>query len=281
VNAGAHLVVVACAAFGIAVPVEASALLAFAGGLGAAALVFAISGGGTGPTRLVLAGSAVSLALFALVSVLILLFTEEISGVYAWGGGQLARIGLGSIARMGPVVLLGVGALVVLGGRLDVLGLGDDTAVVLGVPVRRTRVLGAVLAVLLASAAVTVAGPVGFVGLCAPAAVRLVAPLVPGLYRHRVLVPMSALAGIGVVLAADVLVRLVLGAQGGIEVPTGVVTTVFGAVVLIAVARRFRDSGPVRQAPAARSGRLRGRGTFLLVTAVTLAATAAVAAGSL
>jgi len=281
VNAGAHLVVVACAAFGIAVPVEASALLAFAGGLGAAALVFAISGGGTGPTRLVLAGSAVSLALFALVSVLILLFTEETSGLYAWGSGQLAQIGLGSIARMGPVVLLGVGALVVLGRRLDVLGLGDDTAVVLGVPVRRTRVLGAVLAVLLASAAVTVAGPVGFVGLCAPAAVRLVAPLVPGLYRHRVLVPMSALAGIGVVLAADVLVRLVLGAQGGIEVPTGVVTTVFGAVVLIAVARRFRDSGPVRQAPAARSGRLRGRGTFLLVTAVTLAATAAVAAGSL
>src|SRR5690606_29646198 len=165
VYAGAHLVVAACAVSGIAVRVEASALLAFAGGVGAAALVFALSGGGTGPTRLVLAGSAVSLALFALVSVLILLFTEETSGLYAWGSGQLAQIGLGSIARMGPVVLLGVGALVVLGRRLDVLGLGDDTAVVLGVPVRRTRVLGAVLAVLLASAAVTVAGPVGFVGL--------------------------------------------------------------------------------------------------------------------
>jgi ABC-type Fe3+-siderophore transport system permease subunit len=283
VNAGAHLVIVACAAFGLAVPVEASALLAFAGGLGAAALVFGISGGGTGPTRLVLAGSAVSLALFALVSVLILLFTEETTGLYAWGSGQLAQIGLGSVARMAPVVLLGIAALVALGRRLDVLGLGDDTAVVLGVPVRRTRVVAAVLAVLLSAAAVTVAGPVGFVGLCAPAVIRLVAPLVPtaGMMRHRVLVPMSALAGIGVVLAADVLVRLALGGQGGIEVPTGVVTTVFGAVVLVAVARRFRDSGPVRQAPAARSGRLRGRGTFLVVTAVTMALTIAVAAGSL
>ncbi|TQM42730.1 iron ABC transporter permease [Pseudonocardia cypriaca] len=281
VNAGAHLVIVACAAFGLVVPVEASALLAFAGGLAAAALVFGMSGGGTGPTRLVLAGSAVSLALFALVSVLILLFTEETTGLYAWGSGQLAQIGFGSVARMAPVVLLGIAGLVALGRRLDVLGLGDDTAVVLGVPVRRTRVVVAVLTVLLAAAAVTVAGPVGFVGLCAPAAVRLVAPLVPGLYRHRVLVPMSALAGIGVVLAADVLVRLLLGGQGGVEVPTGVVTTLFGAVVLVAVARRFRDSGPVRQAPAARSGRLRGRRTFLLVTAVTVALTCATAAGSL
>jgi ABC-type Fe3+-siderophore transport system permease subunit len=102
-----------------------------------------------------------------------------------------------------------------------------------------------------------------------------------GMMRHRVLVPMSALAGVGVVLAADVLVRLALGGQGGIEVPTGVVTTVFGAVVLVAVARRFRDSGPVRQAPAARSGRLRDRRTFLVVTAVTLALTIATAAGSL
>jgi iron complex transport system permease protein len=281
VNAGAHLVIVACAAFGLVVPVEASALLAFAGGLGAAALVFGMSGGGTGPTRLVLAGSAVSLALFALISVLILLFTEETTGLYAWGSGQLAQIGMGSVARMAPVVLLAIGALVVLGKRLDVLGLGDDTAVVLGVPVRGTRVVAAVLAVLLSAAAVTVAGPVGFVGLCAPAAVRLVAPLVPGLYRHRVLVPMSALAGIGVVLAADVLVRLALGGQAGIEVPTGVVTTVFGAVVLVAVARRFRDSGPVRQAPAARSGRLRDHRAFLVVTAVTLALTVAVVAGSL
>ncbi|MHA6617318.1 iron ABC transporter permease [Pseudonocardia sp. DLS-67] len=281
VNAGAHLVIVACAAFGVVVPVEVSALLALAGGLGAAALVFALSGGGAGPTRLVLAGSAVSLALFALVNLLILLSTEETTGLYAWGSGQLAQIGMGSVARMAPVVLLGIAGLVVLGSRLDVLGLGDDTAVVLGVPVRRTRVVAAVLAVLLSAAAVTVAGPIGFVGLCAPAAVRLVAPLVPGLYRHRVLVPMSALAGVGVVLAADVLVRLALGGQGGIEVPTGVVTTVFGAVVLVAVARRFRDSGPVRQAPAARSGRLRDHRTFLVVAAVTAALTVATAAGSL
>jgi ferric hydroxamate transport system permease protein len=83
------------------------------------------------------------------------------------------------------------------------------------------------------------------------------------------------------VLAADVLVRLVLGGQAGVEVPTGVVTTVFGAVVLVVVARRFRDSGPVRQAAAAHSGRLRDRTGFLVVTASTLAATTVVAVAGL
>jgi ferric hydroxamate transport system permease protein len=277
VNAGAHFAIVAAAAFGLAVPVELSALLAFAGGLAAAALVFALSGGGTGPTRLVLAGSAVSLALFALTSVLLLLFAQETSGLYAWGSGQLAQIGLESVTRMGPVVALAAAGVVLLGRRLDVLGLGDDTASVLGVPVRRTRLLVTVLAVLLAAAAVTVAGPIGFVGLCAPAAVRLVAPLVPGLHRHRVLLPVAALAGVAVVLAADVLVRLLLGGQAAVEVPTGVVTTVFGAVVLVALARRFRESGPVRQAAAAHPGRLRDRRGYLLVVAVALAGAVAVA----
>ncbi len=281
VNAGAHFAIVAAAAFGLAVPVELSAVLAFAGGLAAAALVFGLSGGGTGATRLVLAGSAVALALFALTSVLLLLFAQETTGLYAWGSGQLAQIGLDPVARMGPLVLLAVAGLVVLGRRLDVLGLGDDTAAVLGIPVRRTRLLVTVLAVLLAAAAVTVAGPVGFVGLCAPAVVRLLAPLAPGLHRHRVLLPMSALAGIGVVLAADVLVRLLLGGQAGVEVPTGVVTTIFGAVVLVAVAVRFRDSGPVRRVTAVQPGRLRGRRAHLVVTASAVVATAGVATAGL
>ncbi|MDN5749341.1 MAG: iron ABC transporter permease, partial [Pseudonocardia sp.] len=238
-------------------------------------------GGGAAPTRLVLAGSAVALALYSLTNVLLLLFAQETTGLYAWGSGSLAQIGLDGVGQTGPVVALGIGALVVLGTRLDILGLGDDTAAVLGVPVRSTRLLAVLLAVLLSAAAVTVAGPIGFVGLCAPAAVRIVAPLVPGLHRHRVLVPMSALAGVGVVLGADVLVRAVLGGQAGVEVPTGVVTTVFGAVVLVALAQRFHDSGPVRQAPSARSARLRDRRAFLVVLVVLGALTVAVTVAGL
>lgn len=287
VNAGAHFAVVTVAALGFALPLVASGMLAFAGGLAAAGLVLALSAtgpthpGGSAPTRLVLAGSAVSLALYSLTSVVLLLFAQETTGLYAWGSGSLAQIGLGAVTQTGPWVALGVVALTLLGRRLDILGLGDDTAAVLGVPVRSTRLIAVLLAVALSAAAVTVAGPIGFVGLCAPAVVRIVAPLVPGLHRHVVLVPMSALAGVAVVLGADVVVRAVLGGQAGVEVPTGVVTTVFGAIVLVLLAQRFRDSGPVRQAPAARSGRLRDRRAYLVVLVVLASATVAVAGAGL
>lgn len=281
VNAGAYLAVVTVAAFGISLPILSSGALAFAGGLAAAALVLALSAGGSGRTRLVLAGTAISFALFSLTTVLLLLFAQETTGLYAWGSGALSQIGFDAVAQMGPVVALGLAGLLLASRRLDILALGDDTASVLGVPVRQTRAVAVVLAVLLSAAAVTVAGPLGFVGLCAPALVRMCGSAVPGLHRHRVLIPLSAVAGVVVVLGADVLVRIALGGQGGIEVPTGVVTTVFGAVVLVVVARRFTDSGPVRNAPAARPGPLRDRRAFTVVVVLAVALTAATAVGGL
>ncbi|MDQ4085078.1 MAG: iron ABC transporter permease [Actinomycetota bacterium] len=264
VNAGAHLAVVAAAAFGVSLPALPRGGLAFLGGLAAAALVLTLSAGArSGPTRLVLAGSAIALALSALTTVLLLLNAEETVGLFAWGSGSLAQIGLGNVTQMAPVVVAGVLGLAVVTRRLDILSLGDDAAAVLGVHVRAVRVVAVLAAVLLSAAAVTVAGPVGFVGLCAPALVRLSARAVPGLLRHRVLLPMAAVSGVVVTLGAEVVLRLLLGAQAGVEVPTGVVTSLFGAVFLVVLACRFRDSGPARQAPAARSARLRSRWGFV------------------
>lgn len=282
VNAGAYLAVVTAAAFGLALPVLPAGGLAVLGGLAAAGLVLALSGGGSsGPTRLVLAGSAIALALQSITTLLLLLFAQETVGLFAWGQGSLAQIGLGPVAQTGPVVALGLAALLLLGRRLDIMSLGDDTAAVLGVPVRRTRLFAVLLAVLLSAAAVTIVGPIGFVGLCAPALVRLVSPLVPGLHRHHVLVPMAGIAGVVIVLGADVALRVALGGQGGVEVPTGVVTSLAGAVFLVMLAHRFRDSGPTRHAPSARSARLRDRRTFIVVTSIALAATLGVAVGSM
>ncbi|HEX2298431.1 MAG TPA: iron ABC transporter permease, partial [Pseudonocardiaceae bacterium] len=259
--------------FGIALPALPTGGLAFVGGLAAAALVMTLSGGGsTGPTRLVLAGSALSLALAAFTTLLLLLFAQETVGLYAWNEGSLAQFGLGPVMQTGPVVAAGLIALLLLSRRLDIMALGDDTAIVLGVPVQRTRLFAVLLAVLLSAASVTVAGPIGFVGLCAPALIRLISPLAPGLYRHVVLIPMASVAGIVVVLGADVALRAVLGAQGGIEIPTGVITNMVGAVFLVTLASRFRDSGPTRNAPSARSARLRSHRTFVIVTTIALVA---------
>ncbi|NEA37508.1 iron ABC transporter permease [Streptomyces sp. SID13031] len=266
VNAGAYLAVVTFAAFGISLPTLPAGGVAFLGGLAAAVLVLGLSAGGTaGPTRLILAGSAVAMALAGLTTLLMLLYQEETIRTFAWGAGTLVQTDLVAVQQMAPIVALGIFAAMMLAPKLDILALGDDTASVLGVRVRRTRVWITLVTVLLSAAAVTVAGPVGFVGLVAPVIVRLVAPLVPGLMRHRVLLPLSGLSGILVVLASDVILRAILGGQAGVEIPTGIMTMLVGAVVLVWLARRFRDSGPSRQAGGTGSG-LRTRRTFWIVT---------------
>ncbi|MER6512285.1 iron ABC transporter permease [Nonomuraea sp. NPDC001636] len=278
VSNGAYLAVVLAATFGLSLPAFLSGGLSFLGGLAAAALVLALSAGGrTGTTRLILAGSATALALQSVTTLLMILFQEENTGLFAWGSGSLVQSDLGGVTQMAPVIVVAVGAAVALGSRLDILGLGDDTASVLGVDVRRLRLTVVVLAVLLSAAAVTVAGPVGFVGLCAPVVVRLLARRLPGLSRHRVLVPLSALAGVVVLLAADIALRFVLGAQAGVDVPPGVVTAMLGAGVLMWLARRHRDAGPARRPPTVRTAGP-GRAAFavLLLSGTALLVVAAV-----
>ncbi|MEJ2861808.1 iron ABC transporter permease [Actinomycetospora flava] len=281
VDSGAWLALVIVSVVGVALPMPVAGGIAFLGGLAAAVLVLGLSSGvGSGPTRLVLAGSVIGLALESVAITCILLFREQTTGLYAWGNGSLAQYGTSGLVAMTPVVVLATLGLLAMSRRLDLHALGDDAAAVLGVDVRRVRLVTVVLAVLLSAAAVTLTGPLGFVGLAAPALVRLLVPVVPGLARHRVLLVVSALSGVVVVLGADVLARLVLGAQlGGVELPTGTVTSLFGAAFLVWLAARFRSSGPTRPAPAARSALRRGRGALVTVLLVAAAATLAAAIG--
>ncbi|MFI2562937.1 iron ABC transporter permease [Paenarthrobacter sp. NPDC018779] len=247
VNAGAHFAIVGVAAFGLTLPALLSGGVAFLGGLAAALLVLALSGGGAngngGPIRLVLAGTALALGLHSATSALLLLFSQQTTGLYAWGQGSLAQSRTDELLQFTPVVLVAVALLLVLSRRLDLLGLGDDASRLAGADPRVARVAAVVLAVVLSAAAVTIAGPIGFVGLCAPAIVRLLASRLRGLGRHRSLLPVSGLAGAIVVVGADVAVRGLFGAQAGVEVPTGAVTTVFGAVFLVVLALRMTDAG--------------------------------------
>lgn len=282
VTGGAYLAVTVVAAFGISVPLWASGLTAFVGGLLAAGLVLGLAGGaGTATTRLVLAGSAVALALQAGTSTLLILFEEETTSLFAWGSGSLSQLGLQAFEQAAPVVVLCTIAALLLARRLDLLGLGDDSAAVLGVPVRSTRALGTVLAVLLTAASVTLAGPIGFVGLFAPVIVRLCGRFVPVLHRHAVLIPAAGLTGAVVVVVADAAIRALLGADEAISIPTGITTTLVGATIMIILARRSRDAGPARQPAAARVG-VGSRLRFLVVlVVVTVAALAVVVLGLL
>ncbi|MHC5257607.1 iron ABC transporter permease [Streptomyces sp. UC4497] len=287
VTAGAYFTLTLVAAFGLAVPLWASGVVAFVGGLTAAALVLLLAGraAGTAGTRLILAGSATALALDAATGALLILFNQNTTGLFAWGSGSLAQLNIDAAVRAWPLVAVVLCLGLALSRRLDVMNLGDDTAATLGVPIRTTRVTAVLCAVLLTSTAVTLAGPIGFVGLGAPVLVRLIAGRVRALRRHLYSVPAAGLLGALLILLADAGLRAVQGADGAAAIPTGVPTALLGSVVIVVLALRLRDTGQAARPPHARVA-ARSRRAFLLVVAcavalLAVAAVVAVLAGSL
>ncbi|MFE6553193.1 iron ABC transporter permease [Streptomyces sp. NPDC057746] len=268
VNAGSYLALGVITVTGTSLPLLASSGVAFLGGLGAAATALSLSGVGTGTVRLVLAGSALMLGLSSVTEGLLLLFPEETSGLYQWNQGSISQNGFGGVVQMAPVVLVGVIGLLLVGRRVDALALGDEAARGLGVPVRRTRVAVVVLGALLSAAAVTLAGPIGYVGLCAPALVRLLARRLRSFTRMRASLPVAGLAGACLVLGSDDALRALVSSDQAVAVPTGVVTSLVGALFLIGLALRVRDSATARSPERMR---IPSRAMFL-VTAATLTA---------
>ncbi|MGC4951517.1 iron ABC transporter permease [Streptomyces sp. DT224] len=287
VSAGSYFAVSLVAAFGLSVPLWASGVVAFAGGLAAAALVLLLAGraAGTSGTRLILAGSAMAMALDSATGMLLILFKQNTTGLYAWGSGSLSQLDIDASVRALPLVAVILCAALALSRRLDVMNLGDDTAATLGVPIRSTRVFAVVCAVLLTSTSVTLAGPMAFVGLGAPVLARLLAGRVRALRRHLLLIPAAGLLGALLILLADAVLRAVQGADQAASIPTGVPTALLGSVVIVVLALRLRDTGRIQQPPRARVAARSRRAHLLVVTgaAVLLAVAALVGtlAGSL
>ncbi|MCQ8771067.1 iron ABC transporter permease [Streptomyces telluris] len=264
VNAGSYLALGLAAATGVSLPLFASSAVAFAGGLVAAAVVLGLSGLGAGSVRLVLAGSSLTLGLTAVTEGLLLLFPRQTEGLFQWNQGSIAQNGFDGVLQMAPVALAGLLGLLLVARRVDALALGDDAARGVGVNVRTTRITVVVLAALLSTAAVTLAGPIGFVGLCAPALIRPLARRVRAFNRARASLPLTGLAGAVLVLGSDVLLRTLVPADVAVAVPTGVATNLVGAVFLIVMATRVRDTAG---ATASERLRLRSRTVFLTTTA--------------
>lgn len=271
VTAGSYFTLTLIAAFGLAVPLWASGAVAFAGGLVAAALVLLLAGraAGTAGTRLILAGSAMAMALDAASGMLLILFDQNTTGLFAWGSGSLAQLNIDASMRALPLVAVVSCVALALSRRLDVMNLGDDAASTLGVPIRTTRVTAVLCAVLLTSTAVTLAGPISFVGLGAPVLARLIAARVGALRRHLYLVPAAGLLGALLILLADATLRAVQGADGAASIPTGVPTGLLGSVVIVVLALRLRDTGRLQHPPHAKVA-ARSRRAFLLVVFGTL-----------
>ncbi|MFC7715792.1 iron ABC transporter permease [Nonomuraea recticatena] len=252
VNAGAYLAVVAASFAGLNLGALPQGTLAFAGGLAAALLVLAL-GGRDAPGRVILAGTAVAMALMATATMLLMLDEYGTRGLFLWGSGSLVQSDVGRAGGLLVVVAAAVLAAMALARPLDLLALGDDIARSLGTAVPRVRAGALLLAIALAAAAVTVAGPLAFVGLIAPVSVRLL-----GLGRHRALIPAAAVTGMVLLLGADTLARAVFDpADGHAELPAGIVTALLGAPFFVVLARRLASGHVERGAAVALPGRRR------------------------
>ncbi|WP_026373798.1 iron ABC transporter permease [Agrococcus lahaulensis] len=278
VNGGAGAAIALAAVFGVSLPGLGGAALAFGGGIVAAFAVVAIGRGRGSTTQMVLVGTALALALQSVSTVAIILAEQETAGLYAWGVGRLSQNGIGTVAQLLPVVLLGIAALLLLARRLDVLALGEDAATTIGVGVGRLRLTTLVASVALAAAAVAIAGPIGFVGLAAPIVVRLLAARLPGAARHVVAIPLAALAGAVLVVGSDVLLRFALGGIRSMDVPTGVVTSLVGAVCIVVLARSMAGAAETESMTVLGARTLTARAWLPLVVAGALLAALAVGA---
>ncbi|MFT4136943.1 FecCD family ABC transporter permease [Microbacterium sp.] len=238
VNAGAAFAVAAgAAAFGIT-SLSGTIWFALLGAVVATFAVYAIGAaarGGPDPLRVTLAGVAIGAFLGGLTSGITLLLPEVFNRMRGWNAGSIAAVPGELLPSVLPFLGVGFALAIVVAGPLNAIALGDELAVALGSRVVRTRILSVVAVTLLCGTATAAAGPIGFVGLMVPHAVRwFTGP------DQRWILAGSAVAAPVLLLASDIVGRLVM--RSG-ELPVGIVTAFVGAPVLIALVRRRKASG--------------------------------------
>ena len=226
------------AAIAVLVPVQFALLglgltnlLAFAGALLAVMLVYRLSGGGAGSmTSVLLTGYAVGSLLAAGLSMAMYLAGANLRQIFFYLLGSFATASWQQLAFGLPIIGIGTALILARARSLNALLLGEETALHLGLDVRRERTILLALASLVTAAAVALAGLIGFVGLVVPHVVRLVVGP-----NARLVLPLSALYGASFLVFADLAARI----PG--ELPVGIVTAIVGAPFFLVLLRRFRS----------------------------------------
>lgn len=231
ISSGAALGAISATIFTESLPISRP-VAAFAGAVITIAIVYALGQGrrGSGTERLILAGVIIN----ALLSSIVIFLVTTAAGarqrsVLSWLIGDLS----GESRLLLPVavfVLIGIVAVYLNARSLNLMMIGEQDALTLGVEARRVKIAVYLAASLLTGAAVAVSGAIGFVGLIIPHAVRLV-----GGTDNRLVVPASALVGGVFLMLADTIARTAVAPR---ELNIGVITSIVGAPVFVYLLRR-------------------------------------------
>jgi iron complex transport system permease protein len=240
--------------------------VALAGAAAATALTFALAAGRSfNPVALILSGLVVSLLAGSAAATLMALRSDYVSEIYVWQSGSLLQNGDRAAWNLLWQLACAALATPLLMRPLTVLALQDEAGRALGLSPDRIRLLAVTLAVAIAAVVVAAAGVIAFVGLAAPAVVRLA-----GVRSFRARLVLAPLFGALLLWATDRTVAML--ASAGAEVPAGSATALLGAPLILALMPLLRGRGSVSE--RARSSSLRpprwlpGLAAIVLVFAV-------------
>lgn len=212
-------------------PVMALPLLAFVGGMAGLILLRMLTNTSQ-PMKLALTGVALSACWASLTDYLMLSRPQDVNSALMWLTGSLWGRDWSFVKIAAPLLMLFLPLSQGFCRDLDLLALGDARATTLGVSVPRIRFQALLLAVAMTSTGVAVCGPISFIGLVVPHMVRSITG-----GRHRWLLPVSAMTGALLLVAADLLARII---HPPLELPAGVLTAIIGAPWFVWLLVRMR-----------------------------------------
>jgi iron complex transport system permease protein len=207
-------------------------VVAFLGAATSAILVYflgSLGRGGPTPLNLTVAGAALTALITSLITAILIVSQRTLDEIRFWLAGSLAGRDINILLQVLPFVSIGLLIAFALGRQITTMSLGEDVAKGLGQQTAWIKIITAISVVLLVGSSVSLAGPIGFIGLVVPHIVRLFIKA-----DYRWILPYSAVVGATLLLIADIAARILLKPQ---ELPVGVMTALLGAPFFVYLAK--------------------------------------------
>lgn len=206
-------------------------IMSFIGALATTLLIYTMAWkGGVNPVRFILSGIAVASVITAFYAILMTMFPDSISGMVGFNIGSLSARTWNHLFLILPYAIIGLAASLLYSTKINLLVMGDEVATGLGLKVERVRLVLIAISALLAACSVSVAGMIGFIGLCVPHITRM---LIGSDYRYLLIG--SAINGASSLVLCDTISRVVIAPR---EIHVGIVLAAIGAPFFLYLLRK-------------------------------------------